>query len=107
MASSLSASVVLRPWRRGNYSEQAIRYMTSSKAANTIRAYQSDWDDFSYWCRHHSYTELPAAPETLVEYFSYLADFIKANTISARQPLFRKPIRRQGIPRPLFLQMYG
>ena len=78
MASSLSSSVILRPWRRGKYSEQAIRYMTSSKAVNTIRAYQSDWDDFSYWCRHHGYAELPATPETLVEYFSYLADFIKA-----------------------------
>nr|WP_320145693.1 site-specific integrase [uncultured Anaeromusa sp.] len=100
MASSLSSSVILRPWRRGKYSEQAIRYMTSSKAVNTIRAYQSDWDDFSYWCRHHGYAELPATPETLVEYFSYLADFIKANTISRKATAISEAHKAAGCPSP-------
>lgn len=97
---SAHSPLSLRPWRRGNYSAQAVRYIASSKAANTLRAYQGDWVDFAYWCRYQGRTPLPATPETIVEYFSHLADFVKANTISRKATAIAEAHRAAGLPSP-------
>lgn len=55
-----------------------------SKSENTVDAYESDWDDFVDWCRHHKVSYFPAEPETIVNYINDLADYAKANTISRR-----------------------
>lgn len=59
--------------------------LSKTKSENTLRAYESDWKDFADWCTHNNVPALPAAPETLVNYLSYLTDHeIKANTLSRR-----------------------
>ena len=65
-------------------SDKAKKRLASSKSANTLKAYGADWSDFTDWCRAKKCSELPAAPETIVNYMTDLADNAKANTISRR-----------------------
>jgi site-specific recombinase XerD len=50
---------------------RAADYARAAHAANTLRAYQADWRDFSRWCDTTGLTPLPAEPATVG---SYLAD---------------------------------
>ena len=54
--------------------ERARDYAGQAKAANTLRAYRADWDDFTTWCAHHGLVTLPAAPETVAVYLTHLAE---------------------------------
>ena len=63
---------------------KARRRLAKQKSDNTIKAYNSDWNDFVRWCREHGEPELPTTPETIVNYVNDLADEVKANTISRR-----------------------
>jgi len=64
--------------------ERARHYARESRAANTRRAYRSDWADFTAWCQAHGRTALPATPETLVLYLSDRADTLKTLTLQRR-----------------------
>lgn len=55
-----------------------------ARAENTIKAYESDWNDFYDWCQHQHVCPLPAEPETIINYMNDLADNAKANTIARR-----------------------
>lgn len=63
---------------------KARRRLAKPKADNTLKAYNSDWNDFVAWCRRHDEPELPTTPETIVNYLSDMADMVKANTLSRR-----------------------
>jgi len=63
---------------------QARAYAAAAKAANTRRAYQSDWRAFTTWCDEHGRASLPASPETLILYMSVLAETRKVATIQRR-----------------------
>ena len=63
-------------------SEKAKARLGKSKADNTLKAYCADWSDFSDWCRYHGERDLPARPETIVNYLNDLADDAKANTVA-------------------------
>ncbi len=65
-------------------SVKSKRRLQKTKAFNTIKSYACDWNDFSDWCLHHGLSDLPAAPETIVNYINDLADDAKANTVSRR-----------------------
>ena len=65
-------------------SMKSKRRLSKSKADNTIKAYSSDWSDFSDWCAYHGVPDLPASPETIVNYVNDLADDARANTVSRR-----------------------
>ena len=64
---SLAKLAVLRD------AETAQSYADQSKAENTIRAYESDWKDFTAYCQARSLSSLPADPETVSIYISHLA----------------------------------
>ncbi len=70
--------------RNSNLSVKAKRRLAKSKADNTLKSYSSDWSDFSDWCGYHGVSDLPASPETIVNYINDLADDAKANTVSRR-----------------------
>ena len=55
-----------------------------ARADNTIKAYESDWNDFCDWCDYHHVSAFPAIPETIVNYINDLADNGKANTVARR-----------------------
>ncbi len=55
--------------------ETAQRFVRSSKAPRTVRAYRTDVADFERWCAAaaHGCSALPAAPETVADYVADLA----------------------------------
>ena len=64
--------------------KRASEFAHQSKAANTIRAYASDWEQFDAWCKAHGQSSLPATPETVVLYVTDLATTHKTATITRR-----------------------
>lgn len=65
-------------------SNKARQSLYTARAANTVDAYRSDWNDFCDWCSYHQLSSFPAEPETIVNYINDLADNAKANTIARR-----------------------
>jgi site-specific recombinase XerD len=63
---------------------QAGTYIENAKSANTVRAYQSDWTDFTVWCESHAVASLPASPETVALYLTAAAVKVKAGTLTRR-----------------------
>ena len=86
MTNNLPAKLV----RNGNLVQplatKAKDYVTNSKAANTRKAYRSDWACFTSFCESAGLHPLPALPETIALYITYLADQkgYKVSTISRR-----------------------
>jgi site-specific recombinase XerD len=64
--------------------DQAKDFAAHSKASNTIKAYRSDWNDFTRWCGSHTFVALPAMAETVAFYLSDLATTHKASTLTRR-----------------------
>jgi len=64
--------------------DEARAYQRASKAANTIRAYRSDWSAFTSWCDAHGVSALPAAPEALAVYLAEAARTLKPSTLTRR-----------------------
>ena len=62
----------------------ATEFATSSRAASTLRAYRSDWNDFARWCTDHGVDPLPAAPATVALYLADLAGVRAVATIARR-----------------------
>jgi site-specific recombinase XerD len=61
---------------------KAAAFAGASRAANTVRAYRSDWKDFSWWARVRGRQALPAAPDTLALYLSDRAASCKVSTLA-------------------------
>ena len=59
-------------------------YRVHAKAANTLRAYTSDWNQFEGWCDERSLDPLPARPEAVATYLAALALAGKADTTIGR-----------------------
>lgn len=64
---------------------RAKKYYEGSKAANTTAAYRSDFAHFNAFCANKGFGALPATPQVVALYLSYLADSgFKASTITRR-----------------------
>jgi site-specific recombinase XerD len=72
------------PQRFVRLAEKAREHVENSKAANTRRAYKSDWQDFTGWCRYHGVTDLPASSETVALYLTDCAEGLKTSTLQRR-----------------------
>ncbi|WP_458732845.1 site-specific integrase [Sphingobium xenophagum] len=59
-------------------------YRAQAKAANTLRAYTSDWNQFEGWCDERGVDPLPARPEAVATYLAALAMADKADTTVGR-----------------------
>ena len=53
--------------------EETLNNLKSSKAINTIRAYKSDFKDFSAFCAKHTFKALPTDPKIIALYLTYLS----------------------------------
>lgn len=62
----------------------ARSYRAQAKAANTIRAYTSDWRQFEGWCDVRGLDPLPARPEAVATYLASLAMAGKADSTIGR-----------------------
>lgn len=75
-------------------------FIAAAKAPNTRRAYASDWNHFTAWCRQHAATALPAATATLALYVTELAGQAKASTIARRMSAISQAHQLAGFPSP-------
>jgi len=85
----------LAPWLA-----RAEAYVRRSKAANTLKAYQSDWRAFEIFCQTHDRSSLPASPETVAAYVAESAGRLKANTVERRLTAISQAHQLAGCPNP-------
>ena len=66
--------------------KEAIAYAYRSKSKNTVRAYRADWAHFINWCTSCNKSSLPASPETISLYLTYMVskEKLKTTTIARR-----------------------
>ncbi len=53
--------------------EETLLNLKSSKAANTVRAYKSDFNDFGLFCAKNGFKSLPSEPKIISLYLTYLS----------------------------------
>lgn len=62
----------------------ARSYRRQAKAANTVRAYASDWRQFEAWCDERCLEALPARAEAVATYLAVLAQAGRADSTIGR-----------------------
>jgi site-specific recombinase XerD len=60
---------------------ETIKNLRNSKSANTLRAYQSDYNDFSLFCSKNGFQVMPTQPKILALYLTHLSSYIKQKVI--------------------------
>ena len=64
---------------------ETITNLKNSKAQNTVRAYKSDFEDFSLFCVKNGFNNLPTEPKIISLYLTFLSsNNIKISTIKRR-----------------------
>ncbi len=77
------------------------RLLEASTAGATRRAYKSQLRRFTDWCRDNSLCPLPAAPETVAAFISFLAESGKGNaTVNQALAAISVAHRIAGLPTP-------
>jgi len=79
---------------------EAAGYAARSKSAATIRAYQSDWNDFLAFCGEQGRQSLPASPQTVALYITAQARRMKASSIRRRLSSISQAHSLAGHPSP-------
>lgn len=80
--------------------DEAKKHLANSKAQNTKRAYRNDWSQFSNWCKKNRLQDLPADPETLVYYITFLGKTLKASSIKRKMTAISQRHETAGYPSP-------
>jgi integrase len=80
--------------------EQVRQYIKASKAANTLRGYQSDWRHFCAWCEGYNQYPLPASPETVAVYIAECAEHLKVGSIQRRLNAIAEAHKATGLESP-------
>ena len=63
---------------------ETIKNLRNSKSVNTIRAYQSDYNDFSLFCSKNGFQAMPTQPKILALYITHLSSYSKYSTLKRR-----------------------
>jgi len=63
---------------------ETLNNLKNSKSPNTLRAYQSDYKDFSAFCIKNNFNTLPADPKILSLYLTKLSQTSKFSTLKRR-----------------------
>ena len=67
-----------------NLELETIKNLRNSKSTNTLRAYQSDYNDFSLFCSKNGFESIPTQPKILALYITHLASYSKYSTLKRR-----------------------
>ena len=67
-----------------NLELETIKNLKNSKSSNTLRAYQSDYNDFSLFCSKNGFQAMPTQPKILALYLTHLSSFSKYSTLKRR-----------------------
>ncbi len=63
---------------------ETLKNLKNSKANNTLRAYQSDFRDFSAFCVKNGLSSMPTQPKIIALYITYLSKSFKFSTLKRR-----------------------
>ena len=63
---------------------ETIKNLKNSKAKNTLRAYQSDFRDFSVFCAKNGLSSMPSQPKIISIYITHLSKSCKFSTLKRR-----------------------
>ena len=63
---------------------ETINNLKNSKSFNTLRAYQSDYNDFSIFCSKNGFQSMPTQPKILALYLTELSTKSKFSTLKRR-----------------------
>ena len=63
---------------------ETINNLRKSKSINTLRAYQSDYNDFSLFCSKNKFQAMPTHPKILALYITHLSSYSKYSTLKRR-----------------------
>ena len=63
---------------------ETIKNLRNSKSSNTIRAYESDFKDFSLFCISNGLKQMPTDPKILSIYLTHLSKTCKFSTLKRR-----------------------
>lgn len=80
--------------------EAAKKHLAHSKSENTKRAYRSDWNQFVLWCEKNQMESLPARPETITYFITYLGKNHKASSIKRKMTAISQRHETAGYPSP-------
>ena len=64
--------------------EATLNNLKNSKANNTLRAYKSDFKDFTTFCAQHGFSSLPSEPKVVSLYLTHLSKRSKVSTLRRR-----------------------
>ena len=67
-----------------NLELETINNLRNSKSKNTLRAYQSDYNDFSLFCSKNGFQSMPTQPKILALYITHLSSYSKYSTLKRR-----------------------
>ena len=67
-----------------NLELETIKNLRNSKSLNTLRAYQSDFNDFSLFCSRNGFQSMPTEPKILALYLTQLSSKSKFSTLKRR-----------------------
>ena len=67
-----------------NLELETIKNLRNSKSLNTLRAYQSDFNDFSLFCSRNGFDSMPTQPKILALYLTELSSKSKFSTLKRR-----------------------
>jgi len=63
---------------------ETLKNLKNSKADNTLRAYQSDFRDFSAFCAKNGFSSMPTQPKIIALYITHLSKSSKFSTLKRR-----------------------
>ena len=67
-----------------NLEIETLKNLKNSKANNTLRAYQSDFKDFSAFCAKNGLSSIPTQPKIIALYITHLSKTSKFSTLKRR-----------------------
>ncbi len=67
-----------------NLELETIKNLKNSKAHNTLRAYQADFNDYSNFCKRNNFSSLPTDPKIVALYLTHLSYSSKFSTLKRR-----------------------
>ncbi|MDA9678295.1 site-specific integrase, partial [Candidatus Pelagibacter sp.] len=63
---------------------ETLKNLKNSKSENTLRAYQSDFKDFSIFCTQNGFSSIPTQPKIIALYITHLSKTSKFSTLKRR-----------------------
>ncbi len=67
-----------------NLEIETLKNLKNSKANNTLRAYKSDFKDFSFFCSKNGFNSIPTEPKIIALYITHLSKTSKFSTLKRR-----------------------